>query len=396
MQIYQPTQSNEQFEQPHRKPPWRIALIANQKDKYQPQHDDPPDMSVEFDTQETIEALAAALEADGHWVYLVQGDHTLPEALINLRPHICFNIAEGIRGDGREAQAPALCELLGIPYTGSQVVTNAIALHKTHTKRIWQQLGLQTAPYYEFNSLDEVAHVDLRFPLIVKPANEGASMGVDARAVVDTHTELLARVDWVLNAFRQPALVEEFLPGREFTVGFIGNPGNPSHRAHPDLYDSDGYHWFPVLEIDTLTSASPTVYGHQVKAIELGSEGAPQYLCPADIPGSLRARLIDLTRQAAQALKVRDIARVDFRMGADGEPYLLEINILPGLNPNLSNLCIMAATEGMAYPTLITEILYLAAERYGLPFEPRDTSRMQAATAKVPVQKSDPAKRQSK
>jgi D-alanine-D-alanine ligase len=135
------------------------------------------------------------------------------------------------------------------------------------------------------------------------------------------------------------------------------------------LYDSDGYHWFQVLEIDTLTSVSPTVYGHDAKAIDIGLEGAPRYHCPADIPESLRARLIDLARQAAEALDVRDVARVDFRVGADGEIYLMEINTLPGLNPAVSDLCIMAAAEGMPYQVLINEILYLAAGRFGLPFE---------------------------
>ena len=121
-----------------------------------------------------------------------------------------------------------------------------------------------------------------------------------------------------------------------------------------------------MLEIDTLSSVSPTIYGHDAKELDIGSEGAPNYLCPADISESLRARLIDLTRRAAEALEVKDVSRVDFRLGADGEPYLLEINTLPGLNPNLSDLCIMAAAEGMSHQTLITEILYLAAERYRL------------------------------
>jgi D-alanine-D-alanine ligase len=166
-------------------------------------------------------------------------------------------------------------------------------------------------------------------------------------------------------------LVEAFLPGREFTVGFIGNPGDPSRRSRPWLYDQDGYHFFPVLEIDNAISISPGVYGHDAKGFDIGVEGAPGYLCPADIPNRLRLRLIDLTKRASKALGVRDVSRIDFRAGADGRPYLMEINTLPGLNPEVSDLCIMAASEGMAYPVLITEILYLAAERYGLPFEER-------------------------
>lgn len=370
MHIFQSTQANgKPRRNNNRKPPWRIALIANLKDEFTPELDDPPDAGAEFDRLETIEVIAEALESDGHWVHFVRGDHTLPEALMNLRPHICFNIAEGLTGDGREAQVPALCELLGIPYTASGVVANAISLDKTQTKRIWQQQGLPTAPYYEFSSLDEAAHTDLRFPLFVKPAREGTGMGIDGKAIVSNHDEVMARVDWLLRTYRQPALVEEYLPGREFTVGFIGNPGNPSHRRHPEIFDEDGYHWFPILEIDNLSSITPTVYGHDAKALDVGSKGAPGYLCPADISKSLRSRLIDLTRRSAEALGVRDVSRVDFRIGADDEPYLMEINTLPGLNPSVSDLCIMAAAEGLPYKMLITEILYLAAQRFGMPVD---------------------------
>lgn len=194
-------------------------------------------------------------------------------------------------------------------------------------------------------------------------------MGVDLKSIINDHDELYERVGWLLETYRQPILVEEYLPGREFTVGFIGNPGSPLSRRNPDIYDAAGYHWFPVLEIDTLSSVSPTVYGHDAKAIDIGLEGAPNYLCPADISDTLRSRLIDLTHRASEVLEVKDVARVDFRMGADEEPYLMEINTLPGLNPLISDLCIMAAAENMIYQTLITEILYLAADRYGLPYD---------------------------
>ncbi|UCE00854.1 MAG: hypothetical protein JSV42_09120 [Chloroflexota bacterium] len=358
-----------------KKQTWRIALIANLIDDFTRTPDDPLDAGAEFDRRQTIESISTALEAEGHKVIFVQANSALPEVLMKVKPQICFNIAEGISGDGREAQVPALCELLGIPYTGSQVVANAISLNKTMTKRIWQQLGLPTAPYYEFTSLEDAAHAELRFPLFAKPAREGTGMGIDNRSIINNHDELFARVGWLLSNYRQPVLVEEFLPGREFTVGFIGNRGNPAYRSRPDLYDADGYHWFPILEIDTLSSVSPTIYGHDAKSLDIGTEGAPNYLCPAMISESLRARLIDLTRRAAEALDVRDVSRIDFRLGADGEPYLMEINTLPGLNPLISDLCIMAATEGMSHQILISEILHLAAERYQL-FSPDQASKV--------------------
>jgi D-alanine-D-alanine ligase len=352
-----------------RKPPWRVVLVVNPKDDFEPEQCDPPDAGAEFDRVETIHAISEALEMDGHHVHICSGDHNLPERLINLRPHIVFNIAEGVRGDGREAQVPALCELMGIPYTASRVVANAISLDKTQTKRIWREQGLPTAPFCEFISLNGITNTALRFPLFVKPAHEGTGMGINQSSVVRNQKELSDRAEWVLKTYRQPALVEEYLPGREFTVGFIGNPGEASQRKRPEIYDNEGYHWFPVLEIDSSGSVSPGIYGHDAKEFDITDQGAPAYLCPADISITLRDRLTDLTRKAAQALGVCDVARVDFRLGADGHPYLMEINTLPGLNPNLSDLCIMAAAEGMPYPELITEILYLAAERYQMPFD---------------------------
>ncbi len=195
-------------------------------------------------------------------------------------------------------------------------------------------------------------------------------MGVDEAAIVHSASELSARAEHLLRSYRQPVLVEEFLPGREFTVGFIGGQANGDIRRHPSLYDRDGYHWFPVLEIDSSPSTTPGIYGHDAKERDIGEAGAPNYLCPADIPEALRLQLIELTRRAASAIGAVDVARVDFRLGADGAPYLLEINTLPGLNPALSDLCIMAAAEGMSYQALITEILYLAATRWGMPLEP--------------------------
>lgn len=348
-------------------PVWTVALTANLKDEFTPNPDDPPDAGAEFDRIETIMNLSNAIESDGHKVHFLQADKTLPQALIDLKPDMVFNIAEGLSGDSREAQVPALCELLGIPYTASRILPNAVSLDKTMTKRIWRDHGLPVAPFQEFSKLEQLGSLELDFPLFVKPAREGTGMGIDEKSVVHNVQELEERVEWLLKTYRQPALVEEFLPGREFTVGFLGNPGTPANRRHSELYDQDGYHWFPVLEIGLSNSISPTVYGHDAKAIDIGDLGAPDYLCPADIPDSFTKELIDLTRKAAEALNACDISRVDFRLGADGKPYLLEINTLPGLNPEISDICIMADAEGLSYNTLITEILYLAAERFGLP-----------------------------
>ena len=344
------------------RPAWRIALTANLKSDITWHANAPHDAGAEFDARETIEAITAALQADGHTVTFCSADHTLPDALQDLQPDICFNIAEGLGGDAREAQVPALCELLGIPYTASRVLANAISLDKTQTKRIWQSLGLPTARFQEFQASIDVIQPTLRYPLFVKPAREGTGMGMDLDSIVYNETALREQVAWVIETYQQPALVEEFLPGREFTVGFIGNRGT----KRPFPYNPDGYYFFPVLELGTQNSVSPGVYGYDAKSLPLDEAGAPDYLCPADIPHNLRHRLYTLTRQAAEAIGVCDVSRVDFRLDDEGEPYLLEINTLPGLNPAVSDLCIMARADNIPYQTLITEILYLAAERFGL------------------------------
>jgi D-alanine-D-alanine ligase len=371
MRTYESTRAhNKKPPSPSRlRPPWRIALVANMREEIDWGPDAPADAGSEFDKRETIEWIAGAMEDDGHWVTFCRADQTLPEALLNLRPHIVFNIAEGLGGDGREAQAPALCELLGIPYTASGVLANAVSLDKTQTKRIWQQTGLPTPRFVEARSPAEADDTGMTYPLFVKPVREGTGMGVDMGAIVHTRQALTERVAWTVEAYKQPALVEEFLPGREFTVGFIGNPGFPARRRRPWLYDNDGYHFFPVMEIDSAISVSPGVYGHDAKSYDIGAPGAPGYICPTDIPDSLRLRLIELTRKAAEALGACDVSRVDLRLDSKGEPSLMEINTLPGLNPVVSDLCIVAAAEGMPYQDLISEILYLAAERNALPFD---------------------------
>src|SRR5678816_1846589 len=162
---------------------WKIAVLANIKDDTHPKPEGvPPDAFADFDHIETIDALRAALETDGHETVFIQADMELPYALKEARPDICFNIAEGLGGDAREAQIPALLEMLKIPYTGSRVLTNGISLDKTLTKRIWRDRRLPVAPFQEFVVGDEALRPELNFPLFVKPAREGTGMGVDTKA----------------------------------------------------------------------------------------------------------------------------------------------------------------------------------------------------------------------
>lgn len=346
---------------------WRVAVLANIKEHDKPLPPDvPPDAGADFDYIETIDHIRAAIETDGHKTLFIQADANLPYALKDARPDICFNIAEGLGGDAREAQVPALLEMLKIPYTGSRVLTNAISLDKTLTKRIWRDRRLPVAPFQEFNFGDEPLRPELHFPLFVKPAREGTGMGVDARAVVNNEAELRERVQYVIRMYNQPALVEVFLPGREFTVGVMGRYDTLLYSRHPEWYDKDGFLRLPVLELDSSRSVTPGVYGIEAKAQSVGTDGAPDYLCPAPIDPEMTKKLQHLACRAHILLGALDVSRTDIRLDADGNPRLLEINTLPGLTPGYSDLCIQANAQGISYEDLILEILYLGASRFGL------------------------------
>ncbi len=354
---------------------WKVAVIANIKDESQPKPEGvPADAFADFDHIETIHHLQAAIESDGHETKFLMADKTLPYTVQDYAPDICLNIAEGLGGDAREAHVPALLEMLEIPYTGSRVLTNAISLDKTLTKRIWRDRRLPVAPFQEFIAGDEPLRPDLKYPLFVKPAREGTGMGVDAKAIVNKEAELRERVKWVVDSYQQPALVETFLSGREFTVGVMGRADAKLFSRHPEWYDDkDGFHRFPILELDASRSVTPKVYSQAAKAKDVGAQGAPDYICPADIDPELEKKLKHFAYRAHFLLNALDVSRTDIRLDDEGNPRLLEINTLPGLTPDYSDLCLQAKAEGIAYTDLILDIIYLAAGRWGL-IEPREVT----------------------
>ncbi|MCS7287156.1 MAG: hypothetical protein RMK30_09000 [Anaerolineae bacterium] len=342
----------------------RVALLFNLKQNVPLPPDAPPDALAEYDTEETVEALIEALQAGGHEVIPLEGDVTLLDTIRQARPDICFNICEGHRGDARESQVPALLEMLGIPYTGSKILAHALSLDKAMAKRVWRDCGLPTAPFQVFVRGDEPLDSSLRFPLFAKPSREGSGMGISKRSILHDEKELREQVQWLIKTYRQPALVEEYLPGREFTVGLLGNTLPPGVKPPSDFYDERGFHVFPPMEVDLSPVAEAGgLYTSQVKT-EMPL--APRYLCPAPIDRELEQELKRLAVAAFEAIGALDLARVDIRLGSDGKPYLMEINTLPGLNPHYSDLVIVARADGVSYQRLINEILNLALRRYGL------------------------------
>lgn len=349
----------------------KIALLANLKQNAPTWPGMPPDQWDDLDSWETIEGITLALEKAGHEVTFLEGDQTLYNNLLAVKPDICFNICEGHFGDAREAQIPAILEMLRIPYTGSRVMTLALALDKPMTKRVLTYHGLPTPLFQVFERLDEPLWSELKFPLFAKPSREGTGMGVSAESIIQNEDQLRTQIKRIFDRYNQPALVERFIDGREVTVGVIGNLDRPVARRIPEDEDAariiHGLHFFPPLEVnmEKYPEEEAGLYTNRMK-VEMAHDF--HYLCPAPLTPDQVEELNWLAAATFRVMGCLDVARIDFRFDAnDGnKPYILEINPLPGLNPGYSDLCIEAAADGWSYDELITTILDLAAERYQL------------------------------
>ena len=334
---------------------WRVAVLANMfYDRLNP--DDPPDKGGDYDSPETINRICEIIRKEGHTVQFIQANRSLPQRIMEFKPDICFNISEGIEGDSREAQVPGFLELLGIPYTGSRVLANGIALDKPLTKTIWAAAGLPVALSQSMFDINEPLNPGLEFPLIVKPSHEGTGMGLDPNSLVRNESQLREQVSKIIIRYRQPALVEKFLPGREFTIGIMGHPGANVRR--PDFYEPDGFHRFPIVEVFAPTS-EVGICDFTIKHNDTDKATV------AELTSEFREQLYDLVLKGHKAIGALDISRTDVRCDENGDPYLLEINPLPGLS-NGSYFTYMARFSNLSIETLVLEILHLGAERYGL------------------------------
>jgi len=348
-----------------------VALLANLKKNAPTWPDMSPDQWDDLDSEETIGSISQAIESRGHRVTFLEGDTTLYNNLQKVKPDICFNICEGHFGDGREAQVPALLEMLRIPYTGSRVLTLALALDKPVTKRVLTYHELPTPLFQVFEREDEPLHPTMTFPLFVKPSREGTGMGVSGESIVRDEGELRAQLPRIYERYNQPALVERFIEGREVTLGVVGNLAMPAARRVPEDEHAarifSGLHFFPPLEVnmEKYPEEEGGVYTSRLK-VELAHDF--HYLCPAPLTEAQLEELNFLTAAVFRVTGCLDVARVDFRLDKhDGDkPYILEINPLPGLNPGYSDLCIEAEAAGWKYEELVNRILDAAIQRYGL------------------------------
>lgn len=323
----------------------RVGLTFNLK-RVQSTMDGEVDSDAEYDSPKVIGAIRGAIESYGHEVVEIEATPELPAIIGASGVDVVFNLAEGLHGRNREAQVPAILEMLDIPYTGSDAATMAIALDKALAKRLVAQAGIPTAPFMVMTSGDEALPPAFRFPAIVKPVAEGSSKGVMKTSVVQNEAELRGLVRSIVGKYRQGALVEAFLPGREFTVALLG-------ETDPRV--------LPPMEIVFINPQSKTpVYAFDHK-LDWSTE--VQYDRPANVDPALLAELSRVAKGSFAALGCRDLARVDLRIDSEGRVNFIEVNPLPGLSPGWSDMCLVAESAGMDYRTLIGEILAPAIRR---------------------------------
>jgi D-alanine-D-alanine ligase len=305
------------------------------------------DLQEEYDSPDTIEAIAAVLRGLGHRVDKLGDGPELLRQLVANPPEFVFNLAEG-EGVGRcrEARVPAVLEMLGIPYSGSDPLTLAVTLDKDCAKRIVQSHGV-VVPWGFTLEVDQSTNTvsgNGHFPLLVKPAWEGSSKGIRNRCLVDDADELEAVVESLRRDHRQPLLVEEFIAGEELTVGVLGN-------APPRVLG--------VMAVVPRRGTDRFVYGLEVKR---DFRNQVDYECPARLPAGVLRRVEADALTVYKSLGCRDVSRIDFRL-RNGQPYFLEVNPLPGLNPESSDLVIMANLLGWSYARLVGAVLQAALER---------------------------------
>jgi D-alanine-D-alanine ligase len=316
----------------------------------------PDDLFEEFDKPETVEAIAGVLRGEGHDVILLGDGREFLARVLDDPPDLVWNLAEG-EGVGRcrEARVPAVCEMLGIPCTGSDPLTLAATLDKPVAKALVS--GVVAVPAGFTVTADESAEgIEERLaspragrgPWIVKPAFEGSSKGVRSSSLVRTPSEA-ARVGLCLaREYQQPVLVEEFIDGDEVTVGLVGNG--------PDL------RVIGAMLVRPKSPEEPFIYSLESKR---DWDERITYETPARLPRGVTERVHETARLAFQTLGCRDVARIDFRV-RDGVPYFLEANPLPGLAPDWSDLVILARGMGVSHADLIRAILDAASVRLGL------------------------------
>jgi D-alanine-D-alanine ligase len=328
----------------------KIGLSYDLKDKVPEPQGKPEDALEEYDSLETVDAIAKAIEAQHHSVVKLGGGREFLSNIMCQRVDLVFNIAEGLGNyRSREAQAPSVLEMLGVPYSGSDPLCLAVSLEKPLAKRLVSFSGVATPRWQvvsDTRQLKEVEWSQFSLPAFAKPAHEGSSKGIRMTSRLENSQQIVEAVTGLLEYYQQPVMVEEFISGEEVTVGVIGN-------SPPKVVG--------IMRVVPRKKTDYFVYSLEVKR---DWESLLTYECPALLGKGVLQDIADSSLKAYEALGCRDFARMDFRIGPDGTPYFLEINPLPGLNPKSGDLPIMAGKMGWTYEALISAVLNAALQRY--------------------------------
>lgn len=293
-----------------------------------------------------------------HDVTLIEADENAFEKFKKLRPDLVFNVAECANGISREAQIPAMLDMLQIPYTGSDPLTLATCLDKARTKEVLSYYKIPTAKFLLVEEISDLQNFDLRFPVIVKPVAEGSGKGIFNSSILHSSDKLKENLTNSLKTYNQPFLVEEFLPGREFTVAIIGN--------------GEDTEVLPIVEINLseLPKELAPIYSYEAKwIVDTRDNPLNIFSCPAQIDTELQKKITNIALKTYKVLRCRDWSRIDIRLDVNGEPNIIEINPLPGILPDpKDNSCFpkAARTGGMSYEEMINKVLFTAARRYSL------------------------------
>lgn len=315
------------------------------------------DTYAEWDSLDTINAIKNSLELF-HDVTMIEANENAFEKFKNTEIDIVFNVAECAYGSSREAQIPAMLDMLQIPYTGSDPLTLTTCLDKARTKEVLSYYKIPNAKFLLVQEINDLSNFDLSFPVIIKPVAEGSSKGIFNSSFINNFFDLETNLAELLQEYSQPFLIEEFLPGREFTVALIGNKN--------DL------EVLPIIELNLhkLPSELVPIYSYEAKwVIDTKDNPLNIFSCPADIDNDLENEIKEVAKKTFNILRCKDWSRIDIRLDANNKPNVIEVNPLPGILPDPDdNSCFpkAARTAGMNYEEMINKVLNTAAKRYGL------------------------------
>jgi len=325
-----------------------VGLTYDLKTDYKFKEGDPLDANAEFDHPSTIDVIAKAIAANGFKVKKIGNAANLLEKIDNLGVDIVFNISEGLTGRNRESQVPILLEMAGVPFVGADALTLGLTLDKVMAKKIFIAENIPTPKFFEVASPEALLNIDhCKFPLIVKPRFEGSSKGLSENSRVEDFDGLKQQVEYITKTYKQPALIEEFISGQEFTVALIGN--NPVEALPPVQVRIDG-----ELNLGDLFYTFNRI-----------SSDRAGYVCPAQIDDKLNKKLMDLAVRTYKAVECCDFGRVDFRVDKKGNPFVLEINPLPSLSTE-DVFMFIAKYMGISYDDIIAKIINAALQRHKL------------------------------